>query len=287
MQIIDSKTALQETLSGIRQAGHRLGLVPTMGNLHAGHLQLVSEARRHCDYVLTTIFVNPAQFGPGEDLERYPRTLAADTAALQDAGCDALFCPSTAEIYPEGSTDTTIVSVPLLSELHCGASRPGHFDGVCTVVSKLFNMIRPDLAFFGEKDYQQLFIIRKMVNDLCMPVNVIGIPTVREASGLALSSRNGYLSEAEKQRAPVLYRTLQETRKKLLDGPVSAFAALEQAARASIDAEGLRTDYFTVCSARTLLPASSGDRQLVILAAAWLGQTRLIDNICVDLQFRG
>ncbi|MGA0805364.1 MAG: pantoate--beta-alanine ligase [Pseudohongiellaceae bacterium] len=280
MRVFDSLALLRQSLHGARIAGQRIGLVPTMGNLHEGHLALVREARNHCDFVLATIFVNPMQFGPGEDLARYPRTFDADLQALQSSSCDGVYAPEVEEMYPQGMPGHTIVSVPGLSTLHCGASRPGHFDGVCTVVNKLFNMIQPHVAVFGLKDYQQFQIISRMVLDLQMPIQLIGVPTVREASGLALSSRNGYLNGNQRRQAATLYATLLSTATHLRQGATD-FAALVADARAALTGAGLRPDYVSICNRQTLGPAAPGERELVILAAAWVGTTRLIDNIQV------
>jgi pantoate--beta-alanine ligase len=270
--------ALAAAIAAARKQGKRIGLVPTMGNLHAGHFSLVTEARKHCDYVVATIFVNPLQFGPTEDLAKYPRTLQADKEGLQAAGCDALFTPDAQTMYPQGLDVHTKVSVPHVSTLHCGKTRPGHFDGVCTVVCKLFMMTQPDHAFFGLKDFQQFHIISRMVADLRIPLQLHGLPTVREPSGLALSSRNGYLSAAERARAAALSATLRECAAQVGKGRKD-YPELEKAADAALVAAGLRTDYVHICSRATLLPAAPGDRELVILAAAWAGSTRLIDNI--------
>lgn len=278
LQVFDSLPPLQTALAAQRSAHRSIALVPTMGNLHAGHLALVTAAREHCDHVLATIFVNPLQFGPSEDLARYPRTFQADCAALQKAGCDAVFAPDTATIYPAGMAPHTRISVPLVSTLHCGASRPDHFDGVCTVVCKLFNMTRADRAFFGLKDYQQFHLISRMVEDLQIPVLLHGIPTVRESSGLALSSRNGYLDQTERAQAPQLFATLQELARRIQTGE-SNYRRLETLACERLTGHGLRPDYVHICRRDTLLAAAAGERDLVILAAAWAGTTRLIDNI--------
>jgi len=278
MQIFESRDALQQQLRGLRKSGRTIGLVPTMGNLHDGHLALVAAAREQADFVLATIFVNPLQFGPTEDLDNYPRTLQADCDLLTSAGCDAVFVPAVSAMYPNGLQGQTLVSVPGLSAKHCGASRPGHFDGVCTVVSKLFNLSQPDIAFFGEKDYQQLQVIRKMTADLCMPVRIEGVPTIRNAEGLALSSRNGYLDAGQLALAPLLHDQLVAASTAIETGQAD-FTHLEASARAELDKAGFRTDYFTVCNAQTLDAAQHEDNDLVILAAAWLGKTRLIDNI--------
>jgi len=280
MLVITEPTAMAAWSDGHRIAGRRIAVVPTMGALHEGHLLLVDAARRQADVVVVTIFVNPLQFGPNEDFGRYPRTFDADVRALESSSCDAVYVPDVEEMYPEGMELHTIVSVPRLSTLHCGATRPGHFDGVCTVVSKLFNMIQPHAAIFGLKDYQQFRIISKMVQDLQLPIRLIGVPTVREASGLALSSRNGYLDETQRRQAASLYSTLLLTATRLRQG-ATGFEALAAEARRTLEAAGLRPDYVHICNSGTLELADAGDRELVILAAAWAGTTRLIDNIQV------
>jgi pantoate--beta-alanine ligase len=280
LRVFDTLPPLRQRLRAARAAGQRIGLVPTMGNLHEGHLALVREARNHCDYVLTTIFVNPLQFGPTEDYSRYPRTFEADLRALQSSSCDALFVPDVKEMYPDGMETHTQIRVPRLAALHCGASRPGHFDGVCTVVNKLFNMVQPHSAIFGLKDYQQFRIISKMVQDLQMPIQLIGLPTVREASGLALSSRNGYLDAAQRQQAQALYSTLLLAATKLRQGNAD-YRQLEADAQEALQKAGLRPDYVHICNRHTLELAAGSDRDPVILAAAWAGTTRLIDNIQV------
>jgi pantoate--beta-alanine ligase len=261
-------------------ASERVAFVPTMGNLHDGHLELVRRGRALAPRVVVSIFVNPLQFGPGEDLASYPRTLARDVELLATAGADLLFAPSADAMYPRPVPEQTRVEVPGLSDILCGASRPGHFVGVATVVCKLFNMVRPDLALFGEKDFQQLAVIRRMVDDLCIPVEVVGVPTVREPDGLAMSSRNGYLTAEERERAPALYRALQAVAQAVEAGG-SDLAALERAAAARIDAAGLRTDYVSVRRARDLALPGDADEDLVVLAAAYLGRARLIDNLRV------
>jgi pantoate--beta-alanine ligase len=281
MELIRHISALRSLLNTHRNAGRRIALVPTMGNLHAGHVRLVEEAHHHGDVVVCTIFVNPMQFGKNEDLDAYPRTLEADMQKLEAARCTVLFAPSVTEIYPGGLDQQSVVAVPQLSERHCGASRPGHFDGVATVVSKLFNMVQPHTALFGLKDYQQFMVISRMVADLCFPISIVGVETQREASGLALSSRNGYLTNEEKSRAATLYQTLQDSRDRLLAG--TPIDTVESQARAQLEAAGFRPDYFSVCHALTLEPARHGDHHLVILAAAWMGKTRLIDNLRLQL----
>lgn len=278
MQTHHSIESLQTILKQQVLLGKTIALVPTMGNLHAGHISLVEEAKKQCDYVVASIFVNPMQFGRGEDLDAYPRTLQEDISKLEAAGCNALFAPSAAEMYPQGLESQTVVSVPQLSERHCGAARPGHFDGVATVVSKLFNIVRPDKAIFGLKDFQQYLIIAKMVRDLCFPIEIIGMETLRESSGLAMSSRNGYLSGEQKHTAAVLYQRLQRTQADISGGATN-FADLEAIASQDLKLAGIRVEYFSICNAKNLEPARSTDKDLVILTAAFVGSTRLIDNI--------
>jgi pantoate--beta-alanine ligase len=210
MNTVKTVRELRAAVARARSEGKRIGFVPTMGNLHSGHVALITKATQRVDFVVASIFVNPLQFGAGEDLDKYPRTLAADQEKLLEAGCSLLFAPTVEEMYPDGMAGQTRVSVPQLSEGLCGASRPGHFEGVATVVSKLFNMVQPDLAIFGQKDYQQLAVIRALVHDLNMPIQIIGEPTVRAADGLALSSRNGFLNEEQRAVAPVVYRSLEQ-----------------------------------------------------------------------------
>ncbi len=281
MRTVHSLKELRTILRGLRQQGKTIGLVPTMGNLHEGHISLVRKAAEAADVVVTSIFVNPMQFGANEDLDKYPRTLAEDQRQLEAAGNTLVFAPSVDEVYPEGLARQTRVIVPEVSEGHCGASRPGHFEGVATVVTMLFNMVQPDVAVFGEKDFQQLAVIRKLVRDLMIPVEVIGAPTVREEDGLAKSSRNGYLSEQERQVAPAVYRTLTDTAAKITGGR-SDFEALEQEARQALSDAGLRPDYFNIVNSLTLKPATAEDRELTLLVAAFLGTTRLIDNLSVS-----
>lgn len=283
MHTFTDVASLRAEIHRQRAAGKRIGLVPTMGNLHAGHLQLAQTALARTDFVLVTIFVNPLQFGPTEDLDAYPRTLQQDQEALQQAGCHALFAPSVEEIYGGDLQQQTTVHVPGVSEGYCGASRPGHFDGVATIVCKLFNLIAPDQAFFGLKDYQQFLVIRKMVADLGLPIAVVGVDIVRADSGLALSSRNNYLSPAQQQTAANLYQCLLDTASAINAGN-SDFKELEAAARSRLSALGLQPDYFSVAEATSLRPAGPGDTHLVILAAAYVGTTRLIDNLLVDRQ---
>jgi len=278
MNTVKTVRELRAAVARARSEGKRIGLVPTMGNLHSGHAALVTKAAQRADFVVATIFVNPMQFGPNEDLATYPRTLAADQECLLEAGCHLLFTPNVEEMYPHGMADQTTVSVPVISEGLCGASRPGHFDGVSTVVSKLFNMVQPDLAIFGEKDFQQLAVIRALVRDLNMPIQIIGEPTVRAEDGLALSSRNGYLTADERAIAPQLYRVIQAIGSAINSGDKD-FSALLDAGKAQLQAAGLRPDYLEVREATSLRPATAQDDDLVILAAAFLGKTRLIDNL--------
>ena len=278
MNTVKTVLELRAAVARARSEGKRIGLTPTMGNLHSGHVALVSKAVQRADFVVATIFVNPLQFGPSEDLATYPRTLAADQEKLLQAGCNLLFTPTVEEMYPHGMADQTLVSVPYLSEGLCGASRPGHFDGVATVVSKLFNMVQPDLAVFGEKDFQQLAVIRAMVRDLNMPIKIIGEPTVRAEDGLALSSRNGYLSEEQRTAAPALYRVISQ-----IGGAIRAgeqdFQRLLDDNKRQLESAGFRVDYLEIRDATTLRPATAQDRDIVILGAAYLGKTRLIDNL--------
>lgn len=282
MQILSEKSQLRKLLNATRLEGKTIGLVPTMGNLHAGHMQLIKEARAKTDFLVCTVFVNPLQFGANEDLGAYPRTLNEDIAKLELENCDCLFAPSVDEIYGPDFETHTIVRVPGLTENFCGQSRPGHFDGVATVVSKLFNIIQPDMAFFGLKDYQQFLVIQKFTDDLCMDVKLVGVETQREASGLALSSRNNYLDNEQKQNAASIYRCLLQCSEQIKSGNHD-FPALEEAAKLTLQESGLKPDYFSICNAKTLHPASAEDKSLVILAAAYIGQSRLIDNIRFQL----
>lgn len=281
MQTVETIAEVREQVRAWKREGLRVGFVPTMGNLHSGHLALVDAAREHSDRTVASIFVNPTQFGPGEDYESYPRTLKADLAQLEQKGTDLVFAPPVEEMYP-GGEPLTWVNVDQLDQHLCGASRPGHFRGVATVVTKLFNIVAPDLAAFGEKDYQQLAIIRRMVRDLCMPVEILGVPTMREADGLAVSSRNGYLSESERSLAPELYRHLQQARDAIQAGERN-YSDLGQSVCRSLEELGFTVDYFEVVNAETLAPAGPDDRRLVIAAAAWLGKPRLIDNLALEI----
>ncbi len=282
MQTFSAIAELRTSIARHRKAGQSIGFAPTMGNLHGGHLKLLDIARKQCDVTVCSIFVNPLQFAAHEDLGSYPRTLEADTTRLEQQSCDYLFLPSVAQMYPLGTGQHTLVSTPGLGDDHCGKSRPGHFDGVATVVSKLFNIVLPDQAFFGLKDYQQYLVISRMVDDLRFPITVHGIETEREPTGLAMSSRNNYLSKEQKVQAAALYKCLQQSAQYLLAGHRD-FATLEQQAKEFLQAAGLQADYYTVCHATTLAPAGKDDSKLVILAAVFLGKTRLIDNIRINL----
>jgi len=280
MQSVSSIDELRRVIRGWREAGLRTGFVPTMGNLHAGHLALLEEAAQHCDRVLVSIFVNPLQFDQQNDLAAYPRTPGADIARLESIGVDLLFSPDESSLYPHGREALTRVEVAGLSDILEGAARPGHFVGVATVVAKLFNCVQPDLAVFGEKDFQQLLIIRRLVADLNMPITIMGLPTVREADGLAMSSRNQRLSRDEREIAPQLYRQLQGIRERLLNGN-DDYAALEQAATERLQQLGFEPEYVAIRDADSLSDINNATQNRVILAAARLGQTRLIDNLRV------
>ncbi|MGB9429438.1 MAG: pantoate--beta-alanine ligase [Gammaproteobacteria bacterium] len=284
MLTLHSVIELRDCVSRWRFSGQRIALVPTMGNLHAGHLKLVEHAREHAERVVVSIFVNPLQFGPNEDFKSYPRTLDADKAQLLTANTDLLFAPPVSEVYPGGQEQVTRVEVPELSAILDGKFRAGHFIGVATVVAKLFNMVQPDLALFGEKDYQQLAVIRRMVADLSMPVEIVSVPTVRESDGLALSSRNQYLTPEERKLAPLLYRMLLDVAQTLREGRRD-FAKLESEAVRKLS-DGMRPDYVSIRAAHTLLPPAADTAHFVVLAAAWLGKARLIDNIEVHTQAR-
>lgn len=281
MHTVRTVSELRQHLSAARDGRQRIGLVPTMGNLHAGHLSLVARARQESDYVVTSIFINPMQFGPQEDLQAYPRTPIEDTALLTAAGCDCLFMPDPAELYPLGHADHTVIKVPGLSEPYCGRSRPGHFDGVATVVTKLFNLVQPDVACFGLKDYQQYLVVRRLVADLCFPLDIIGCETTREADGLAMSSRNTYLTPDQRAVAPRLYAVLQDLAGRIRAGERD-YVALQAAGLEQLRSANLQPDYLAVAHADTLAPASPVDHRLVLLAAAWLGRTRLIDNLRLE-----
>lgn len=272
---------LREFVRHAKFKGLSVGFVPTMGNLHAGHMSLIKHANKQCDVVIASIFVNPLQFNDQSDLTNYPRTLEQDQALLAENGCDLLFAPTVTEMYPSGQDSQSIVSVPDVSLGLCGGSRPGHFDGVATVVSKLFNMVQADKAFFGEKDFQQLAVIRKMVADLCMPVEVVGVATERNNEGLALSSRNGYLSANELALAPAIFKALNEVVTAIQQG--NCFATTLDETQQRLSKQGFKVDYLALCRESDLKPATTDDDKLVILVAAFLGSARLIDNLPFSL----
>ncbi len=281
MKTFETAVALGADIRRWKEAGEIVAFVPTMGNLHGGHLALVDMARARADHVVVSIFVNPLQFGPEEDYAAYPRTIDDDRALLVDARVDALFLPTVAEIYPRGEDQATFVEVPGVSDILCGAFRPGHFRGVATVVAKLFNLVQPDLSVFGAKDYQQLVVIRRMAEDLCFPLEIVACPTGRESDGLAMSSRNRYLTEAERRLAPRLHATLEEAVARITGGERD-WTAIQSAALARLRDLGFRPDYFEVRDAVSLAPPAEDAAELVVLAAAWLGRARLIDNLRVD-----
>ena len=269
---------LQAALMPVRLARKTIGFVPTMGNLHQGHLALVKEAKNYCDVVVVSIFVNPTQFGVGEDFDTYPRTLEADSQLLADVGCDVIFAPTVQQMYGCGAQLTTVQVNDIANEL-CGKSRPGHFTGVATVVTKLFNMVQPNAAFFGEKDWQQLAVIRHLTNDLCFSIDIVGVPTMRNEHGLALSSRNGYLSKIEKQTATQLYQTLNTIAQQIQAGNTDLLSIVQRG-KDHLARHGFDVDYLEV---RTpdLQQATHLDQDLVVLVAAKLGATRLIDNLFI------
>lgn len=278
MITIDTVAGLKEQIARLRHGGKRVAFVPTMGNLHAGHVRLMQEARQHAQVVVASIYVNPLQFSHNEDFDAYPRTPAHDKVVLLSAGVNVLFKPTEAEVYPRGHAAQTFVEVPGLSDDLCGAFRPGHFRGVTTVVNRLFDLVAPDVAIFGKKDYQQWLLIRLMVADLGLPVEIVGVDTVREPDGLAMSSRNNYLTPAERKVAPMMFEALCTMRDRVLrHGSVTREA--EEAAMESLKAHGFRPDYVSVRRQKDLAEPQAEDHQLVILVAAWLGKTRLIDNL--------
>ena len=284
MHVFQEILSLRKQVSEWKQAGLKVGFVPTMGNLHSGHLSLVELAQQSCDKVVVSIFVNPKQFGPNEDFDSYPRTFESDEQQLKEISADAVFYPAVGEIYPKG-THQTIVRVPdELTGLLEGAKRPGHFAGVTTVVAKLFNIVQPHLAVFGQKDYQQLAVIQAMVNDLAMPIEIVTAPIARDVDGLALSSRNQYLDKQQRQVAPKLNTVLQDIEKAIVSGNQD-YPSLCSTATEILGQEGFDSvDYIQICQAESLLPAQASDTKLVILAVARLGQTRLLDNILLSLK---
>lgn len=277
MQIVNTKSELSVAVSEFKKSGRKVGFVPTMGNLHKGHLSLVSAAFDECDVVVVSIFVNPMQFGENEDLATYPRTPESDIEALSAMNVDLVYLPPVSDVYPGGLTNQTRVVVPGLSEILCGISRPQFFSGVATVVNRLFNLVQPDCAFFGRKDFQQLLVIRKMVRDLAMPVQVHAVEIVREEDGLAMSSRNAYLDSKQRQQAARLNQVLQRAAANYME--YDAITDLERDAREQLASYGFRVDYVEVRRSDDLGVPRAGDTRLIILAATWLGTTRLIDNM--------
>jgi len=277
-----SVTELRQYVQHWKDHGQSIAFIPTMGNLHAGHMSLIEKGQSLSDRSLCSIFVNPMQFGPNEDWNHYPRTLDSDIEQLEAIGCDLVYLPTASELYPEGLDKITHVHVTDLTDHYEGAHRPGHFTGVATVVLKLFNIVKPDVSVFGKKDYQQYRVISKMVEDLNLDVQIIGQETTRENSGLATSSRNQYLDPEQTRQAALIYQLLQDCARRIGEGERD-FKAVEASAASHLDEAGFKTDYFSICNAETLLPASVEDRDLVILVTAGLGATRLLDNIEISL----
>jgi len=282
LEVIADKAELREQLQDWRQAGDHVALVPTMGNLHEGHLALVDIARQNAERVVVSVFVNPTQFAAGEDFESYPRTLEVDKRKLRRAKADLLFAPSVATMYPFGTDTAASVKLPVLTDDLCGESRPGHFDGVTSVVSRLFSLVQPDVAVFGQKDYQQLMVIRRLVADLSLPVRIVSVPTVRDDDGLALSSRNQFLTEDERRIAPKLYEALEDVAKALETGSEN-YADLEATAMQKLEASGFEPEYVSIRRAESLEVPDRDTDELIVLAAARLGQARLIDNVLVHV----
>jgi pantoate--beta-alanine ligase len=282
MQLINEILDLREIRRTWQSSAKVIAFVPTMGNLHQGHLNLVREAKKQADIVVVSIFVNPMQFGPDEDLDAYPRTLESDSRLLKNLGVDVLFMPKVSDIYARGLEQQTFVEVPGLSYMICGASRPGHFRGVATIVCKLFNMVQPNSAFFGEKDFQQLQVIKAMVTDLSMNLKVFGVATTRESDGLAMSSRNQYLKGEERKLAPIVYEKMQKISDEVQTGRRD-FTKLTQEYKLQLSKLGFNPDYLEIRSAETLLQPGHEDKHLVLLVAVFLGKTRLIDNLQIKL----
>ena len=282
METVSTLHGLRSVIGRWKQAGYTIALVPTMGNLHDGHLSLLNHAREQADRTVVSIFVNPIQFGRGEDYEKYPSTLAEDKNKLEKYGLDLLFTPDLQALYPGGTETDTRINVPELSNVLCGEFRPGHFSGVATVVAKLLSNAQPDLALFGEKDYQQLLVIKRMVRDLCLPVAIVGLPIVRESDGLAMSSRNAYLAPHQRRRAPEIYRTLKAAADSLRKGEGDP-EEIEKQAVASLGQAGFKPEYVSIRRTEDLKLPGPQDTRLSILVAAWLGPARLIDNIRVRL----
>lgn len=282
MQVFHTVNGLREILRKHRNRGQKIGFVPTMGNLHDGHLALIKQAKQTNDIVVCSIFVNALQFGLNEDWDKYPRTYDSDCEKLDQEGCDYLFYPEDGEMYPNGLDTQSRVICPTMTDVLCGASRPGHFEGVTTVVSKLFNIVQPDEAIFGIKDYQQLAVIKRMTEDLCLPVKIISAPIHREADGLAMSSRNSYINEDERPKVKVLKQVLELIAEKIKAGNLE-FTQLEMEAKKRIESEGFKADYVTISNSKTLEPAAVDDREITILGAMYTASARLIDNISINL----
>ena len=282
MRIFHTVSGLRDALNVHRREGLRIGFVPTMGNLHQGHLALIEQARSTCDIVVCSIFVNALQFGLNEDWDKYPRTYQDDCDKLTAVGCDYLFHPDDIEMYPNGLDTQSRVICPTMTDVLCGASRPGHFEGVTTVVSKLFNIVQPDEAVFGIKDYQQLAVIRRMAEDLCMPVEITAADIFREADGLAMSSRNSYITPQERPKVVVLKESLEWIAKQIVDGARN-FRELEETAAERIARAGFKTDYITVSNSKTLDPAAEDDLEITVLGAMFTEAARLIDNLSIRL----
>jgi pantoate--beta-alanine ligase len=282
LDVIVRPHELRERVLHWRRKGERVAFVPTMGNLHAGHGSLVSRAAQLADHIIVSIFVNPLQFGPNEDFAAYPRTPEDDKSLLRSLQVELLFAPEVQDIYPQGQESTARVHVPGLEDILCGAFRPGHFMGVATVVTKLLNLVQPDVALFGEKDFQQLMIIRRAATDLCMPVEIVGVPTTREADGLAMSSRNRYLLPEQRAVAPRIFEALERARVAVEAGSTD-FAGLEKTGADVLSQAGFRPDYFSIRDAHTLQQPNGASKDLVVLTAARIGRARLIDNVRATL----
>jgi pantoate--beta-alanine ligase len=280
MEVAKTIASVREKIKAARNQDQKIGLVPTMGALHIGHIALIERAVKECDYVVVSIFVNPAQFGPGEDLEKYPRPLEADLEICEKAGVDLVFTPTTEQMY--GTANLTWVTVEKLTEPLCGRFRPGHFRGVTTVCAKLFNIVQPDIAYFGQKDGQQAIVIKKMVADLNMPLQLVVYPTVREPNGLAVSSRNQYLTEQQKKDATLIYESLQECRKLVEDGVTDTKSIVAQMREILNQAQAIKIEYVSILDTETLQEIGSVDRQVLAAVAVRIGHARLIDNILVD-----
>ncbi len=282
MKTFEDIKSLQTVITELKLQGKSTGFVPTMGHIHQGHLSLIEEAQKHVDIVICSIFVNPLQFGPDEDLDQYPRTLSQDKKLLEKMDVDYLFTPTPEMIYPQGAERHSFIEVPFLSKGFCSIDRPGHFRGVATIVNKLFNLVQPDISVFGNKDFQQLAVIKKMVKDFYIPVKIIGAKIKREKNGLAMSSRNYFLTEQEKNEACFLYEILKNTKKRILDGNRN-YEQLEELALTELRQANFKPEYFSICTQEDLSPPTAEDTKLVILAASYYGKPRLIDNITLEL----